>query len=647
MADGVEIGKGTVTVAADMTPFDAAMAALPKKAADKMGAAMQALQARAKQVKLDIGVAYRAGDLAAQQKLIPLYENLKVKIATVEAATIKQGQAAQAEAAAAKAAAAEKIAAKAAERDAIKQAAQAARDAAQQMRQDAREQLADQRRVAQQFAQAERARLGGGGDKPGAPRGGGAFGGNAMGLMVLSQTIDDVQYGFRAIVNNIPQVGMALGSAFGMGTEAAMKFGAVAGIVAVALNYLITHWDDLLDSMGLGKVPTEAEAMDKLAQATRRTADEQERLNRFKREGKVIEEMGPKRSSGEEKTEAEVKALLADFGDKDATGFDRIVGGLAKSRIAQGAGEKRTDEEKAAVGDAKKGAIPSRLDTWIDPIFGALNRWSGGIVGDMRSRATKQQEINRRVEDANVERAKKDVAGAVLDPLKRRELIAEMRKNPGAFPGGAADALEGVIPAKNTAGQAKEDEARRATEFEQQHDVEMRELQDNENKRLAGAMTGSVGQKYLQSPTMSDETLQQQVKAAMKKAGMSAQDIADAMVGTAKELRKKLDAAVKDRALDRGVSEGVARQQLAKEANERDDKQAGTPKSEVMSTGAYLNKLLVASVSKPDATAEKALVAQQDTAKGVTKFVDLAEKWEARGIKVIGKDNPARVAPGR
>lgn len=423
----------------------------------------------------------------------------------------------------------------------------------------------------------------------------------AMGLMVLSQTIDDTQYGFRAIVNNIPQMGMALGSMFGMSSEAAMKFGAVAGIVAVAINVLITHWDDLLDLMGLGKVLTEAEAMDKLAKATRRTADEQERLNRFKREQKVIEEMGPKRSSGEEKTEAAVKDLLADFGDKDATGFDRIAGNLAKSRIAQGRGEKMTDEERAAIGDAKKGAEPGRVDRFVDPIFGALNRWSGGIVGDMRSRATKQKEINQRVEDANVERAKKDVAGAMLDPLKRQELIAEMRMNPGAFPPGAADELARISPAKNDKDKKKEDDLKahndRVAEFDLQMTRERAQSREAEDSRLAGAMAGSVGEKYLRMPTMSDETMQAEVKKAMQQAGMSAKDIADAMKGTAKKIRENMDEAVRMKALGRDDhNEGLARAELVKEAQKKDDK--GLPKSEVMSEKAYLDKALVASLSK-------------------------------------------------
>lgn len=63
----------------------------------------------------------------------------------------------------------------------------------------------------------------------------------AMGLLQLGQAIDDVQYGFRAIVNNIPMIAMGFGAGAGIA-------GAVS-IAAVAVNQLINHWDELKASM--------------------------------------------------------------------------------------------------------------------------------------------------------------------------------------------------------------------------------------------------------------------------------------------------------------------------------------------------------------------------------------------------------------
>lgn len=61
--------------------------------------------------------------------------------------------------------------------------------------------------------------------------------GAGRGLSQLSYAVDDIQYGFNAIVNNIPQIIMGLGGSVGIA-------GAV-GIVAVAVNQLIKNWDAL------------------------------------------------------------------------------------------------------------------------------------------------------------------------------------------------------------------------------------------------------------------------------------------------------------------------------------------------------------------------------------------------------------------
>ena len=74
----------------------------------------------------------------------------------------------------------------------------------------------------------------------------------AMGLLYLGQTVDDLQYGFRAIVNNIPQIAMAFGA--GAGTAGAI------GIAAVAVSQLINHWEELKASVGESQAFEDASA---------------------------------------------------------------------------------------------------------------------------------------------------------------------------------------------------------------------------------------------------------------------------------------------------------------------------------------------------------------------------------------------------
>jgi len=142
--------------------------------------------------------------------------------------------------------------------------------------------------------------------------------GAAASLLQLSYMIDDVQYGFRGIVNNIPTFVQGLG--LGAGVAGA------AGIAAVAMNQLIAKFPELTDWMNktspklgelttnLGKQTAEVEKLrkeyeklkdsekdtlenrGKLVHATEDLADAEKRLNDEKRAAAALknadEQMG-------------------------------------------------------------------------------------------------------------------------------------------------------------------------------------------------------------------------------------------------------------------------------------------------------------------------------------------------------------------
>jgi hypothetical protein len=62
------------------------------------------------------------------------------------------------------------------------------------------------------------------------------------GLSQLAYAVDDIQYGFNAIVNNIPGIVMGLGGGIGIA--------GAAGIAAVAINQLYKHFGELSDALG-------------------------------------------------------------------------------------------------------------------------------------------------------------------------------------------------------------------------------------------------------------------------------------------------------------------------------------------------------------------------------------------------------------
>jgi hypothetical protein len=66
--------------------------------------------------------------------------------------------------------------------------------------------------------------------------------GGGMGLMMLAQAADDAQYGFKSVVNNIPQLLMAMG--------VPVQLAGALSMAAVAVNQLSQHWDGFKETFG-------------------------------------------------------------------------------------------------------------------------------------------------------------------------------------------------------------------------------------------------------------------------------------------------------------------------------------------------------------------------------------------------------------
>lgn len=102
-------------------------------------------------------------------------------------------------------------------------------------------------------------------EKLGNTVGGGKGGRIGLGILALGQAVDDAQYGFRSIVNNIPQMVYMFGGSAGLA-------GGV-GIAAVAINLLITRWDSLVDAMQSRWLNVAATDLEKLRIATEKAGE--------------------------------------------------------------------------------------------------------------------------------------------------------------------------------------------------------------------------------------------------------------------------------------------------------------------------------------------------------------------------------------
>jgi hypothetical protein len=140
-------------------------------------------------------------------------------------------------------------------------------------------------------------------------------------MMLVGQFADDMQYGFRAIVNQVPQVAMA----FGMGAGLAGGL----SVAAVAANQLINNWGQLQGMMGTG-IPVPA--LDGLEKTDARLKEVNKRIDELRGKGRLsLPESGELGNLTAERTRLGTEAA-------EAREIERITGGASREDAARGAG---------------------------------------------------------------------------------------------------------------------------------------------------------------------------------------------------------------------------------------------------------------------------------------------------------------------
>lgn len=214
-----------------------------------------------------------------------------------------------------------------------------------------------------------------------------------LGLMAIGNMVDDMQYGFRSIVNNIPQVVYMMGGSAGMAGGAA--------IAAVAVNQLVQRWGQLTDMMQSAWLNVPANDLEKL------------------------------RIRAEKATEA----------------FDKLS--KAPSRI-QG---KQIDILTEAIQEGPMGKMlegvfagvvnnPALAEPDVDPEVKRQARLWGGKAA--------LQNLEKRRDEANREKAKQIIGQSLIAGPEgdsgRQILMSMIKKNPGNFPPALVGAIQKASP---------------------------------------------------------------------------------------------------------------------------------------------------------------------------------------------------------
>lgn len=223
----------------------------------------------------------------------------------------------------------------------------------------------------------------------------------SMGLMAVGQMVDDMQYGFRSIVNNIPQVAMLLTGSTGIGGAAA--------IAAVAVNQLVQHWDQLIDMFRSSWLNVPADQLEKLRIQADKASDAFAKLMKTPSQFEA----------------RQLNALTDAITGGEPGGAANIVKGVRESIAAgviPGLKPEMTDEQTKRLANARQ----------VDLVRGF------GAGKNLPLMADKvQREINEEMNQA-LAKATEDLIGKALIPGEEgfsaratlRQLIA---KNPKAF----------------------------------------------------------------------------------------------------------------------------------------------------------------------------------------------------------------------
>jgi len=251
-----------------------------------------------------------------------------------------------------------------------------------------------------------------------------AAGVSAQKFLNLGRMLDDLQYvpqqGLRPIINNVMEMAPAI------------------GIAMIAVQALIQNWSALAEVFGMGATKTEAEAMEELGKKTSRTADEEERLYRFKQLNAKVAEQATAQTKSEKDTTAAVDKAVVDFGQLETEGL------VKKHDAATVAG--MTARENEDLDDARKGRVRTRHDGDPDS-FAWLDRSHGRVKTPIQEAAI--EEAKRKLADAEDIAAKKIIAAASIGkPGAREHLINVSKKDPNAS--ALTEGLEAASPEART-----------------------------------------------------------------------------------------------------------------------------------------------------------------------------------------------------
>lgn len=246
---------------------------------------------------------------------------------------------------------------------------------------------------------------------------------NTQGWSQLGYSIDDIQYGFRGISNNIQPVLS--------GFAATAAYAAPIAILAIGVHALYENWDLFASLVGKGHIKTQAEEMEELGKKAKLTADEFERLGRFNRGESGVKTLRDLRPEVEEKSDSETKKAIGEAGQRDIVeGFKKVDPKANEVQAFISVLEDKIKKEEAT--------LEKRKSTYGDsPVMNEMS----GVAASRKAIASMRRQIADQV-DLSAEKVVADTFDSRDNPEARKRLADAIRKNPEAFGANGAELLK-------------------------------------------------------------------------------------------------------------------------------------------------------------------------------------------------------------
>jgi hypothetical protein len=384
----------------------------------------------------------------------------------------------------------------------------------------------------------------------------------AQSLLQVGYAVDDLQYGFAAVQNNISQLFI------GFGPAAA----GAAAIVATAAGLIVRHWEGINDVIGLteSKFKSTADVIKELEATTRRTVAEFIRLKEARESAETTkkgEAAARSLPTGTPEDEARGTAFSAAIGK--AGGIDEIV----KAQIA--ANPDLLLRFRNAEDSRKVQGLEADINS---PLYRRIAR-EGARATDADRESLRilqdQLEAARREADENTKAYLKSRIGTIKESGKAAGILGFADTLPEGMRGAFAEAARAPEKKAADAKTAKETdaEAQRLDELDAANLKAFTEARTKNRKaaleRAQSLMKGEMGQQAIAG------TLQERdVRDALERAGVApdvaarrAGDVRDAMADIVKRQ-------VRDRVLGKGMTPDEAAVSLMEDEEKRRKREA-------------------------------------------------------------------------